>query len=300
MVMKGLRLLTAVVLVPVVLAGCATTDDGDKEMMGGKVFKDEQWCMAAGAVATGGLAAGLASGGSAAGAAGAGVMGALAGGVMSQYFCMSDGEMMKDSDGDGVPDDKDNCPGTPPGVSVDADGCPKYSDADDVPDYLDQCPGTPAGVAVDEKGCPLDSDGDGVADYLDKCQDTPKGAKVDSSGCPQIGEAMAIVTNINFDFDSSELRQDAKDKLARVLDILKKNQSVNVTVIGHTDSTGPEGYNQSLSLRRAQSVADYLGDNGVSVGRLTIDGKGESQPLVSNNTRAGRAVNRRVEFQVRN
>ena len=293
--MRFSRLLTAVVLVPVVLAGCATTDDGSS-----KGFKNENWCMAAGAIASGGLAAGLAATqGNATTIAGAGVFGALTGAVMSQYFCMSDGMMMKDSDGDGVPDDKDKCPGTPPGVAVDADGCPKYTDADDVPDYLDKCPGTPAGVAVDVDGCPLDSDGDGVSDYLDKCPGTPRGVKVDASGCPLASETLAIVTNINFDFDSAALRPDARDKLARVVDILQKNPGVNVMVIGHTDSTGPEDYNKQLSLRRAESVADYLADNNINVGRMSIDGKGESQPLVSNNTRAGRAVNRRVEFQVR-
>ena len=89
-----------------------------------------------------------------------------------------------DSDGDGVTDDLDKCPGTPKGVKVDARGCPLDSDGDGVPDYLDKCPGTPKGVKVDKAGCPLDSDGDGVADYLDKCPGTPKGVKVDKAGCP--------------------------------------------------------------------------------------------------------------------
>ncbi|MEW6489505.1 MAG: OmpA family protein [Thermodesulfobacteriota bacterium] len=89
-----------------------------------------------------------------------------------------------DSDGDGVPDDRDKCPDTPAGVTVDADGCPLDSDGDGVPDYLDKCPGTPAGVKVDASGCPLDSDGDGVPDYLDKCPGTPANVRVDASGCP--------------------------------------------------------------------------------------------------------------------
>ncbi|MFP3870965.1 MAG: thrombospondin type 3 repeat-containing protein, partial [Syntrophobacteria bacterium] len=70
----------------------------------------------------------------------------------------------KDSDGDGVYDDVDVCPGTPKGVTVDEKGCPLDSDGDGVPDYQDRCPGTPAGVVVDSYGCPLDSDGDGVYD----------------------------------------------------------------------------------------------------------------------------------------
>src|SRR3546814_14529130 len=63
-------------------------------------------------------------------------------------------ETAKDSDGDGVPDDADLCPGTAQGVKVDAKGCPLDSDGDGVPDGIDQCPGTPPGVAVDAKGCP--------------------------------------------------------------------------------------------------------------------------------------------------
>jgi OOP family OmpA-OmpF porin len=89
-----------------------------------------------------------------------------------------------DSDGDGVYDDQDQCPGTPAGAPVDSVGCPLDSDGDGVYDYQDQCPGTPAGAPVDSVGCPLDSDGDGVYDYLDQCPDTPAGAPVDSVGCP--------------------------------------------------------------------------------------------------------------------
>jgi hypothetical protein len=93
-------------------------------------------------------------------------------------------EVRKDTDGDGVFDDMDQCPGTPKGVKVDQKGCPLDSDGDGVPDYIDQCLDTPKGVKVDEKGCPLDSDGDGVFDFMDQCPDTPKGVKVDQKGCP--------------------------------------------------------------------------------------------------------------------
>ena len=89
-----------------------------------------------------------------------------------------------DSDGDGVYDDRDKCPGTPRGVAVNSDGCPLDTDGDGVLDYLDKCPGTPRGVAVNSDGCPLDTDGDGVLDYLDKCPDTPRGVAVNSDGCP--------------------------------------------------------------------------------------------------------------------
>ncbi|WP_084196820.1 OmpA family protein [Solimonas soli] len=93
------------------------------------------------------------------------------------------GNGAKDSDGDGVPDRLDKCPGTPAGVHVYSNGCPIDADGDGVPDYLDKCPNTPAGVQVDASGCPLDSDGDGVPDYLDKCPGTPKGVHVNADGC---------------------------------------------------------------------------------------------------------------------
>lgn len=96
-----------------------------------------------------------------------------------------------DSDNDGVPDAQDQCPGTPPGVTVDARGCPVNTDSDNdgVPDAQDQCPNTPTGVAVDARGCPRDSDNDGVPDNLDQCGDTPAGVAVDAKGCPQITDA---------------------------------------------------------------------------------------------------------------
>ncbi|MBK6599524.1 MAG: thrombospondin type 3 repeat-containing protein [Proteobacteria bacterium] len=79
-----------------------------------------------------------------------------------------------DSDGDGVNDDLDKCPGTPAGTPVNADGCPLDSDGDGVTDDKDKCPNTPAGATVDATGCELDTDGDGVADSKDKCPNTPQ------------------------------------------------------------------------------------------------------------------------------
>ena len=90
-----------------------------------------------------------------------------------------------DTDGDGVTDDLDRCPGTPAGAPVDAAGCPKDTDGDGIADYLDRCPRTPRGVAVDGRGCAKDSDGDGVTDDLDRCPHTAAGAPVDAAGCPK-------------------------------------------------------------------------------------------------------------------
>lgn len=89
-----------------------------------------------------------------------------------------------DTDHDGVPDQKDACPGTPLGAAVDARGCPTDSDHDGVYDGIDRCPGTPAGARVDATGCPTDADHDGVYDGIDQCPDTPAGAHVDAKGCP--------------------------------------------------------------------------------------------------------------------
>jgi outer membrane protein OmpA-like peptidoglycan-associated protein len=89
-----------------------------------------------------------------------------------------------DDDGDGVPNGVDRCPGTAAGATVDAVGCPKDSDGDNIPDGIDKCPDTPPGVLVDPNGCAKDSDGDGIPDGLDRCSDTPHGATVDALGCP--------------------------------------------------------------------------------------------------------------------
>ncbi|HET7630459.1 MAG TPA: PBP1A family penicillin-binding protein, partial [Candidatus Saccharimonadales bacterium] len=105
-------------------------------------------------------------------------------------------EKPKDSDKDGVNDDKDKCPDTTAGVKVDKNGCeikPTDSDGDGVNDDKDKCPDTTAGVKVDKDGCEVtepgsdnktDSDGDGVNDDKDLCPDTPKGTKIDGTGCP--------------------------------------------------------------------------------------------------------------------
>ena len=199
-----------------------------------------------------------------------------------------------DSDGDGVTDDNDQCPDTPQGVKVDAKGCPLDTDGDGVADYKDKCPGTPKGAPVDAKGCALDSDGDGVADYQDKCPGTPKGATVDSTGCLKD----FVLRNVTFRNNSAELTAEAQQVLAPIADALKGRPDIKgITVMGHTDSSGAEAYNQRLSEARAQSVADYFRNAGVKAD-ITSKGMGESSPVASNATKEGRAQNRRVELSV--
>lgn len=99
-------------------------------------------------------------------------------------FTWALGTRSSDSDGDGVPDKRDNCPDTPLGATIDTRGCPRDSDSDTVLDGLDRCPNTPRGWAIDARGCPSDTDGDGVPDATDDCLSTAPGLKVDARGCP--------------------------------------------------------------------------------------------------------------------
>ena len=139
----------------------------------------------------------------------------------------------------------------------------------------------------------LDSDGDGVIDRLDRCPDTLAGQKVDTYGCPDI---LLVLTGINFKFDSSQIEPDSERILNQAVETLNKASSVDVRIEGHTDSTGSDAYNDKLSHRRANAVRDYLVQHGIAAARLTTDGKGESQPVASNDTADGRYQNRRVEF----
>ncbi|MBZ5487759.1 OmpA family protein [Halomonas aquamarina] len=180
----------------------------------------------------------------------------------------------------------------PAGVAVDAEGCPLDSDGDGVPDYRDQCPGTPAGVEVDAVGCPIDSDGDGVPDYRDQCPNTPAGTKVNALGCPD----SVVLNDVNFEFDSAELTSNARNILNGVAERLVNNPDVRVSIEGHTDSRGTAQYNKDLSQRRAESVTTYLAQRGVGSNRMRAVGYGEERPIASNDTDEGRAQNRRVEL----
>jgi len=165
--------------------------------------------------------------------------------------------------------------------------------------------------------CPvLDSDGDGVYDYMDKCPDTPRGVKVDKDGCPlpvaaapepapAPAAAPAVVAapprtlelrGANFDFDRSVIRPADVEILDKSAATLKEWGDVKVEVAGHTDSVGTDEYNRGLSLRRAESVRNFLISKGIAADRLSIMGYGESRPVADNATKEGRFMNRRVEL----
>jgi OOP family OmpA-OmpF porin len=203
----------------------------------------------------------------------------------------------QDDDGDGVTNDIDKCPGTPAGAKVDATGCEIDSDGDGVGDSRDQCPNTPTGAKVDERGCELDSDGDGVFDSQDKCPDTPKGDRVDATGCSFKEEIK--LPGVVFETGSAELKSESLPVLEGAIATLKRYPELNIEVAGHTDSRGSDAFNLDLSARRAESVLKYLHDGGVT-NALKSRGYGERQPIGSNTSDDGRQQNRRVVLRVLN
>jgi len=179
-------------------------------------------------------------------------------------------------------DAEDLC-GEPVAMEVDSDG-------DGVPDDRDKCPGTPKGVKVDAVGCPLDTDKDGVYDYLDKCPGTPLGATVDARGC-------WVLKGVHFDTDKSDIKPMYYGLLDDVVAILKRNPGLRVEVQGHTDNVGSAEYNQDLSAKRAQAVMEYLAGKGIDSSRLSYEGYGLTMPSATNDTPEGRSMNRRVELK---
>jgi OOP family OmpA-OmpF porin len=115
---------------------------------------------------------------------------------------------------------------------------------------------------------------------------------------PEPVQERIVLRGVNFDFDKSEIRPDASVILEEAASILSGKPDVQVRVEGYTDATGPEAYNQGLSERRANSVRTYLVEHGIAEAQLTSVGFGESNPIATNDTREGRALNRRVELQV--
>ncbi len=200
---------------------------------------------------------------------------------------------LKDSDGDGVTDDKDKCPNTPKGRKVNAEGCELDSDGDGVVDGLDKCPNTPKGRKVNAEGCEIDTDGDGLVDGVDKC---PTVYAKTADGCPLPEPKKLTLEGVNFENDKATLRPQAIAKLDEAAATLKEWGDVKVEVAGHTDSRASDGYNLSLSLRRAESVRDYLIGKGIAAERLFVKAYGESSPVADNETEEGRLKNRRVEL----
>ena len=202
-----------------------------------------------------------------------------------------------DSDGDGIADKDDACP-SEAGVAALA-GCPD-ADGDGIADKDDSCP-SEAGPA-ENKGCPwADGDNDGVLDKDDQCPEVA--GTVANNGCPEVTEEVQKKLNdyartILFDTGKSSIKAESTSVMVDIIQILSEYPNARFTVEGHTDSQGRESTNQRLSEERANSVRSFLIDKGIGAGRLTAAGFGESQPIAPNNTRAGRAQNRRVEINL--
>jgi len=113
-------------------------------------------------------------------------------------------------------------------------------------------------------------------------------------------QKVTISATALFDFNSAQLKDQGKAALHGLDENIKTKgaQVIDINVIGHTDSVGPEEYNERLSIRRATAVKDYMVSEGVDPGIIDVSGKGESDPVADNSTREGRAENRRVEIQV--
>ncbi|MGH2665472.1 OmpA family protein [Flavobacterium sp.] len=202
-----------------------------------------------------------------------------------------------DTDGDGIADKDDACPDVAglPALS----GCPD-ADGDGIADNKDKCP-TVAGPR-DNGGCPWpDTDGDSVLDKDDKCPDV-KGT-VANNGCPEVSEDVIKRLNdyaktILFNSAKATFQQQTYPVLQSIVAILKEYPSSNFSIEGHTDSDGKDAANQKLSEDRAAAVKNYLIENGIDSARLSSAGFGESKPIASNKTKAGKAQNRRVEVKL--
>lgn len=179
---------------------------------------------------------------------------------------------------------------------------PEDSDSDGVNDANDRCPGTTFNTRVDAQGCEQqeDSDRDGVANSRDQCPGTASGTKVDDTGCEGVSETVeTIELEVQFPTNSSVIGDRYDREIHRVAEFMKEHPETTVEIGGHSDNTGEASYNEVLSQRRAEAVAERLVDAlGIAPDRVSAVGYGESQPVASNDTASGRAENRRVEAQI--
>ncbi|MEY4011732.1 MAG: hypothetical protein RIT22_856 [Bacteroidota bacterium] len=200
-----------------------------------------------------------------------------------------------DADGDGVTDAKDACPEVA-GLAA-LKGCPD-ADKDGVADKDDKCPSV-AGPK-ENAGCPwADTDKDGVADKDDECPEVAGLAS--NKGCPEVTAAVLEsvsmeAKSIYFHTGKSTFRsEDVPVKIESISTLLKQYPTAKFSIEGHTDSDGSDEFNQKLSQERADVVKNALIERGMKAENLTAVGYGESKPVASNKTAAGKAKNRRTE-----
>ena len=143
--------------------------------------------------------------------------------------------------------------------------------------------------------------GGGAGYYMDRQEAELRHQLMDTGvQVERVGDELVLIlpSNITFSVNSSNIRSDFNDVLQSVSAILKKFNKTNISIAGHTDSSGSDSYNMMLSRERAQSVSNVLSASGVTAQRLSTRGFGESQPIADNRTAAGKAANRRVELKL--
>ena len=221
-------------------------------------------------------------------------------------------EHSSDRDHDGIPDDIDACPddaedhlGNDP-----SDGCPMPPDrdGDGIPDQFDKCPDVPEDKdGIDDgDGCPEDdADSDGIPDAQDACPKEPGQKNTDpkKNGCPTFikveGNVVRILQQVHFATGSAVILPESFPMLQEITNLLKSNKGIKkMSIEGHTDNRGPADLNKKLSADRAASVVAWLAQHGVENTRLESHGYGLEKPIEPNETDAGRAANRRVEFKI--
>ena len=226
-------------------------------------------------------------------------------------FQDEDGAPDLDNDQDGVLDVQDLAPMDPEDRDgyKDEDGRPDPdNDGDGIEDVKDAAPNEAEDMDgfEDEDGKPdPDNDGDGILDVNDKCPDQPetKNDYEDEDGCPdkkpeiavQKGQAI-VLPGIQFKTGSATLTNSSKTLLDKVVKTLTDNPEIEIEIRGYTDNTGNYEANVKLSKRRAEAVKQYLVENGINDTRIKTAGYGPDNPIAPNNTKDGRAKNRRIEF----
>lgn len=143
--------------------------------------------------------------------------------------------------------------------------------------------------------------GGGIGFYMDK-QEAALRAKLEGTGVRVVREGdnirLIMPGNVTFGVGRHEVRPEFYPTLESVAIVLKEFNKTAIRIAGHTDSSGSDSYNQTLSEQRAASVGQYLSSHGVSYGRIQVSGYGERYPIASNDTEGGRQANRRVELEL--
>jgi len=124
--------------------------------------------------------------------------------------------------------------------------------------------------------------------------------ELENADVERVGEGIKVTfdSGILFDFDSSALRADARENLSELAESMQEFPESNLLIVGHTDAKGTEEYNRKLSDRRAESAAGFLMERDIAPDRITSVGRGETEPVATNETEEGRQQNRRVEVAI--